>query len=533
MNKTIIINISGIVFHIEEDAYEVLRNYMITVKKHFGLSPESHEIIIDIENRIAEMFGELLIEGKKEVITATDVYNVMKQMGSVEDFESADHAPFSAADGSQEEVFERPFKKLLRDMEDKVIGGVCSGLGHYLGVKALWIRLVFLLAALFAGTGFFLYLILWIVIPGARTRAERMSMRGEPINLHNFQKKFEEEMYDLKSTFRNSSREASPVLQTLGNAILRLGKIFVKIVAVMFILGLSIGLIVLIISILATFEFFGNEHDMSMFPVNIFDPGIQSQLLISLIVVAAIPLVALIGAIIRIIFNRTLINRYLGFSLLIIWLVGVGFSTIFLTRTLKDFQEESTLVEEKVLVPFASYTLKMNDIQIINISNDTTRSNTILQGIERRNEMSLYRKNRTFIRIVRVDSLTVPVLEIAFSAKGKTYEDATKRIERISYSMVQDGENLIFDSHPLMRDKDVFRNQKVKLQLKIPVGTKLTIEDNIRWNLSGLPLSQCYENFKTLHGREATETDWIMTNTGLKCIYELPRDSTASAESQM
>jgi Mg-chelatase subunit ChlI len=88
MNKTIIININGIVFHIEEDAYEILKSYMTDVQRHFMNSADSLEITTDIENRIAEMFNEILLKEGKQVVVVQDVKTVVEQMGSVEDFES-------------------------------------------------------------------------------------------------------------------------------------------------------------------------------------------------------------------------------------------------------------------------------------------------------------------------------------------------------------------------------------------------------------------------------------------------------------
>lgn len=523
MNKTIIINISGIVFHIEEDAYEVLRNYMIAVKKHFGLSPESHEIIIDIENRIAEMFSELLVEGKKEVITLEDVHMVMEKMGSVADFENAENE----TEERFSESFDRPFKKLMRDMDDKVVGGVASGLGHYFGIQAQWVRIIFLLLVIFGGTGFLLYCILWIVIPKARSRADRMSMKGEPINLHTFQKNFQDEMEGLKHTFRNTRNETSGVFDSIIKIIGTLARVFIKIIAVIFISALCIGLVLLTISIFATFEFFGDGHDLSMFPINIFEPSIQNQFLISLLVVVSIPLIALIAGIFKIIFNRTLINQYFGFTLLVVWLIGVGFSTVYATRTLKDFKDESKLVEEKSLIPHPIYTLKINDIKTIEISNDTmsNRENTISQSIKTREHLTYHQTNTARIRIIQIDSLQAPTIGIEYAAKGKSYEEATRRVERIKYTVKQEGENLFFDSHPMLPEKEVFRDQKVIVTIKIPVGTRLKIEDNLRRGyFNNLPFRQCQENFETLFETKSNYTEWYMSNHGLKCAFELPQD---------
>src|SRR3546814_7902468 len=92
-------------------------------------------------------------------------------------------------------------RKLMRDPDDKVFGGVCSGLGHYFGIEARWVRLILVLLFIFGGTGLLLYIILWIVMPLARTRADRMAMRGEAPNLQNFKRSFQEEMEGLRTNF--------------------------------------------------------------------------------------------------------------------------------------------------------------------------------------------------------------------------------------------------------------------------------------------------------------------------------------------
>src|SRR5690606_9880394 len=144
MNKTIIINISGIVFHIEEEAYDSLRTYMVDVKRHFGTSADSQEIVGDIENRIAEMFSERIVPNRKEVITMQDVQDVIQQMGRVSDFQN------EAGEGIGAESTDSKFedhmswgtgKKLFRDTDDRILGGVCSGVGHFFGIESRWIRL--------------------------------------------------------------------------------------------------------------------------------------------------------------------------------------------------------------------------------------------------------------------------------------------------------------------------------------------------------------------------------------------------------
>ncbi|RYE28999.1 MAG: PspC domain-containing protein, partial [Sphingobacteriaceae bacterium] len=175
MNKTIIININGIIFHIEEDAYEILKSYMTGIKRHFAASSDSHEITTDIENRIAEMFSEMLKNEGKQVIFTSDVTAVIAQMGTLEDFstETANDASFSTPFSDQTE------RRLFRDPEDHLVGGVAAGIANYFGVEAMWIRIAFVLAVFGAGSGLLIYFILWMIIPRANTRTERMAMKGE------------------------------------------------------------------------------------------------------------------------------------------------------------------------------------------------------------------------------------------------------------------------------------------------------------------------------------------------------------------
>ena len=178
MKKNISINISGIIFHIEEDGYEALRKYLDSINRYFASFEDSSEIISDIESRIAEIFLSKLNEGK-QVITADDVKGLMVTMGSVTDFkaseeETAENAATSSAATSsskQESNYSQSGttsaqKKLTRDKNQKILGGVCSGMAHYFNVDPVWARVLFALLALgSSGLFIFLYIVLWIALP--------------------------------------------------------------------------------------------------------------------------------------------------------------------------------------------------------------------------------------------------------------------------------------------------------------------------------------------------------------------------------
>lgn len=535
MNKTIIININGIVFHIEEEAYEVLRSYMVDVKRHFGNTADSHEIVGDIENRIAEMFSERIVSGSKEVITMFDVQEVISQMGRVNDFEdtldteessyyATDHIPPT---GGQQ-------RKLMRDPDDRVFGGVCSGLGHYFGMEPKWVRLILVLLFVFGGTGLLLYIVLWIVMPLARTRADRMAMRGKAATLHNFKRSFDEEMEGLRTNFSGAGDTLRKGVNSAGNAAGRFFVILAKIIGVFFIIGLCAGLVVLIIAVIASFGTFGTNTDMEMFPMNIIDSDYRTALFVCSLGVAIIPMLALIALIIRILFNKVLIGRYTGFTLLALWLVAVGFTTLYATRTAQDFREQSTIVEEVRLDRSPVFHLHKNDLNIIRLARDTTdRVKTIERRAANRNINYLSDQNRVYIRVARIDSLETPYVSMEYTARGETYEAAAQRAGHIEYTLSQDSSKLTFDSHFYLGGEELMRDQRLQLVLHIPVGTLLRIEQGLGWHIRDLPMRQCRENHEHHLGRIPDYSEWMMTNIGLTCGYEAKQEVEEETDEQL
>src|ERR1700750_2307286 len=170
MKKNISINISGIIFHIEEDGYDSLRKYLDSINKYFSSFEDSSEIMADIESRIAEIFLSKLNEGK-QVVTAEDVNSLITSMGSVSDFKAAEETEHtgSAPNRASQETRSTysPPKKLLRDQKRKILGGVCSGLGSYLNVDPVWIRLLFAILTFAYGITLIAYIIMWVVVPGS------------------------------------------------------------------------------------------------------------------------------------------------------------------------------------------------------------------------------------------------------------------------------------------------------------------------------------------------------------------------------
>jgi phage shock protein PspC (stress-responsive transcriptional regulator) len=172
MKKTISINISGIIFHIEEDGYDSLKRYLDSIHAYFGTFDDSSEILSDIESRIAELFLSKLADGK-QVITAEDVESLKTTMGNVSDFKAAEAEEVTKevepGRRQQSQTHAGPMtppKRLFRDGRRKILGGIGAGLAHYFSIDPVWPRLILALLALgSSGVGIVLYIILWIVLP--------------------------------------------------------------------------------------------------------------------------------------------------------------------------------------------------------------------------------------------------------------------------------------------------------------------------------------------------------------------------------
>ncbi|MBI1227986.1 MAG: PspC domain-containing protein [Bacteroidetes bacterium] len=195
MTKVFNINLGGLPFTIDEDAYETLSSYLKTIHHHFRSSEGYEEITTDIEARMAELFQEKL--GSRQIVSLKDVNSVISIMGTPEDF-GAEPIDEPLADEPQTKYGKKfkikTGKRLFSNPDEKVIGGVCSGIAAYFGIAdPLWVRLIFILFTFVGGFAFALYLILWAILPKAITASDKLAMRGEPINASNIGKIIEEE----------------------------------------------------------------------------------------------------------------------------------------------------------------------------------------------------------------------------------------------------------------------------------------------------------------------------------------------------
>ncbi len=200
MKKTITINLGGVVFSIDEDAYELLKEYLDKIEGHFSDEGERQDIMSDIESRIAELFSDGQNSGNRPV-TLKDVEKVIEIMGEPVDI--ADSAENSGDGQSQSSSSAgRKNRRIYRDTDNRVLGGVCSGMATYWSIDVIWIRIIFVILAIMALSGFLVYLLLWLVIPPAVTTAQKLEMRGEPVNISNIGRAVKDEFNNVRKNLK-------------------------------------------------------------------------------------------------------------------------------------------------------------------------------------------------------------------------------------------------------------------------------------------------------------------------------------------
>ncbi len=196
MNKTININLGGIFFHIDEGAYQKLKGYLDAIRRSLSDDPKGRdEIITDIESRIGELLSAR-VKDVRQVVNQQDIDEVIEVMGKPEDY-MVDDEIFN--DDSYGNYRSQKSKKLYRDGSDRFLGGVSSGMAHYLNIDVIWVRLGWLVAAFGFGFGFIVYPILWILLPEATTTAEKLEMEGAEVNISNIEKKIRDEISEAST----------------------------------------------------------------------------------------------------------------------------------------------------------------------------------------------------------------------------------------------------------------------------------------------------------------------------------------------
>jgi phage shock protein PspC (stress-responsive transcriptional regulator) len=341
MKKTLTVNLGGMVFHIDEDAYRLLDRYLTNLRIHFNKEEGGEEIMNDFELRISEILGERVRLGN-EVITIEHVENVIKRMGKVEDLFGDDSADAGAekTTAAASATKERVSKRFFRNPDDRILGGICGGLSAYLGWDPTPVRLLLFILTFPFPVTIPTYLILWLVVPLARTATEKLQMRGESVTIESIGKAVSSNLNE----YVRPERSRTPV-QKFGDGVVGLLGILLKVAAV--ILGcllfppLLIVLFILVVIIFALIAgliggSFGCIYHLIPFAdwdMLTYYPewmtlagGISGMLLIG------IPLFSLVYFLGGRLFKYKPMPGGIRWSLLICWLIALCFGIFFCLR---------------------------------------------------------------------------------------------------------------------------------------------------------------------------------------------------------
>lgn len=576
MKKNISINISGIIFHIEEDGYETLKKYLDSINRYFSTFEDSSEILADIESRIAEIFLSKL-NAEKQVITAEDVGGLMATMGSVSDFKAvedqderfASAAPEDPAtadgEGSQKAGAYEPPRQLFRDQKRKILGGVCAGLGTYFNIDPLWIRLLFaallfaygftaiiyiilwvavpgtwdlnepdagkkmfrdpeskviggvsggvaaylgidiilvrvlfILLAFAGGLGVFLYIILWISLPEARTLTDKMQMQGERVTLSNIESNIRKN-FNIREGEEESTLTRILLLpfRLIGILLTALGKLIGPLAEV---LRVIIGLVIIFTGIALVFSIvvtasvlFGlftagfvstpwlAEFNEMNLPLEVFTRAFPGWVAGAALVATLVPGIFLILLGSSVIARKMVFHGTAGWALLALFFASVIMLAVGVPRIIYAFHEEGSYeIETLYDIKGDTAVLKLNES-----THDYHGTRLTLRGYD-----------GTAFKLVQT-----------FEAQGSSRHQAEENARMVDYQVTFADSVFTFDEDLRFKEDAVFRGQHLNMVLYIPYDFPFILEEEM-----GRFISQ-YVDSDYLDGYT-----WKMTPNGLECI---------------
>ncbi|MCF8320616.1 MAG: PspC domain-containing protein [Flavobacterium sp.] len=484
MNKTVNINLGGLVFHIDEDAFQKLTNYFGAIKRSLSNTSGQDEIIKDIEIRIGELISEKHTSDK-QVISLREVEEIISIMGQPEDYRIEGDEPIDA-----EPIYTKTkiTKKLYRDEENGAIGGVLAGLGHYFGIDKAWLRVILLIMVFAGGTGVVAYLILWIAMPAAKTTSEKLEMRGEAVTISNIEKKVREEIDTLSEKLKSTDFEGvkkglksngNKLKNSFGDILGTIINLFAKVVGA-FMVVISVALlIVFLIGVMA----FGT-HNFPEFPFHSFIelgnftdyPVWFFGLLFYLAVSIPSIFVLLLGIKIVAPTSKS-IGSIAKYVLLAIWIIAIGILISIGVKQASEYTYDGRIYEKQTinLNPKDTLYIKFKNNDYYSKDSNDYQFKVTKDSL---NQEVIYSNSISF-QIEKTDEL-LPYIKINKEARGNSFENANTRAGKIKYGFKIIGNELVLDNFLISELKDKYRDQKVEIKLYLPKGTLFKVNSGVK-----------------------------------------------------
>jgi len=515
MKKTVNINLGGIIFHIDEDAFEQLKAYLSRIKAHYNEEEGCEEIASDIEARIAELLQEKSIQ----IISTSDVDTIISTMGEPERYEEDEE--------TTEEDTESPYtnkktkRRIYRDKDNEVVGGVCSGIAAYFDIDPVIIRLLALIG-MFAGGGILVYLILWAIIPEAKTTAQKLQMKGEKVNAENIKKTIQKEFDSLKSTVENLDTEGQK--NKARNIFKKIISFFLNIIGYIFkFIGKFIGIILLIMGVSLCFmivaNLFGtstnfiqingnNIHPLNLnqyFPLLFNGTKLSGLSIIGMVLFIGIPVIQIIWLAIRILFSvpkqstttRTIMASFWTLGVIILFYVG--------STTASHFQSES-YNSRTIEIESSSDTL---NIDLIDNDYFNTHQRSTSYHFDEELESLLTTDVSLDIKKSKSDKFELKIKKIA---DGESQKQAKINAGQIDYDYFIEENNLSFNNYFAIAKGEAFRFQAVELVLYVPEGKTVYLDNSVKYFTSNV------ENSTDTYDEHMVNYHWVMSKNQLECL---------------
>jgi len=489
MKKTFTINISGTVFHIEEDAYEVLQKYLVKLRNHFGNEEEGKEILADIEARIAEIFAEKSSDEKK-VITPQWVEQIIETMGTPEDF--------AEEEGEDEEEFVSQTKRkrrLYRDPEHRVLGGVCGGLGAYFNIDPVILRIIFVVLLIITSIvpALLAYLVLWIAVPKAITTAQRLEMRGQEATVKNIEKSIREEVKEVKEsykkfkesdTYSRGKKKVDGAGEVTYNVFKLLLKVAVVVIGVILIISGFFGLLGLISSLIIGQSFVQGwpliwtpEINFPDFLNYLVEPGAVKSGLVTVGFLAGIPMLAMLYVGSKMVFRYKSNNTAVGLGMVGVWLLSLIALVVISTSQISNFKNQASVVESVTVDCDSCQTLYLK------LAEDKYKGYAAQAWDLNKLKVMVVEGDRVILGNPRLDidraSGNSFLVTVKKSSRGRTREIARDHASDLVYKYQEQDSVLFFEPYFFLEEGDKWRDQEVHITVKVPEGGTVFLDERM------------------------------------------------------
>jgi Putative stress-responsive transcriptional regulator len=473
MKRVETIHINGIVFSITDDAYSKLSTYLDTLRKKFENEQEGEEIIADIEARISELFAER-DGGKSRVVILEDVIEVIATLGTPEDIADTDDSETGTPPPHRSSQTEKKPKRLYRDPDKRYLGGVCAGIAAWLGISPLAVRIIFICLALFWGASLAVYFISWIIIPQAKTTAQKLEMRGEPVNISNIEKNIRESFSEssIKQSFHNFLDEAGAIFGNIFSIFGRITAVLVGLLLCGF--GICFAITVIGLFLMQDLVFYRFvEWDFLSFTEMLryfISPTSHILLVICAVVIFSLLIFAFLFWGVKLITGFKVKSKWLHVSLFFLWIAAIiiGF-VVCLAETRNYAWRNEQIVETRPIVSTDTLYISAKPSQV-------RLSNNPLEIYFDKDNQCFFGK--PYLRIYKSEDNQTR-LRFSRNSQGQSKLAAYKYAEDITYNVDINDSLLIFDEFFSVKPHDKWKFQSLQTTLYVPVGTVIIADDAI------------------------------------------------------